>query len=127
MRNSPSRVTSALLIRYTRTETMKTFSLQEYRLSHPQTAAFPTLTQNRDLAVMLERMSLKRQARERRAVWLQKARETTAEWARFLWSEATHTRTPVLRKIPAATSVAVPAHARVRSGIHRHTPTPAHA
>lgn len=106
---------------------MKTFSLQEYRLSHPQTSAFPTLTQNRDLAVMLARMSLKRQARERRAAWLKMARETAAAWARFLWSEATHTRTPVLRKIPAATSLPVPAHARVHSGIHRHAPTPAHA
>jgi hypothetical protein len=106
---------------------MKTFSLQEYRISHPQTAAFPTLTQNRDLAVMLERINRKRQARERRAAWLRQMRETTAQWARLLWSEATHTRTPVPRYVPTPTALQVPVHARAGAGIRHHAPALVHA
>lgn len=112
---------------------MKTFSLQEYRMQHPQTAAFPTLSQNRDLAVLLGRVNRKREARERRAAWWKMARATTAEWLLCLWSEATHTRTPAPRYASAPPSMLVAPHGRIRvrpgagAGMRRGVPAHAHA
>lgn len=108
---------------------MKTFSLQEYRLCHPYTAAFPTLTQNSDLAVLLGRIAQKRLVRERRAALLRQVRETAALWARLLWSEVTHTRTPARRQIPATATAPAPATApaHASAGLRRLVPSPAHA
>jgi|GEM_PF-6964855 hypothetical protein len=53
---------------------MNTSSLHDYRLAYPMTSAWPTLSTNRDLAVMLQRRRQRILRQQRRA----------AQWKAFL-------------------------------------------
>ena len=63
---------------------MQSSSLQEYRLSYPQTAYEQSLTQTGGLALILARIEMKKHQLERRKLRIRKARQNLERITRYI-------------------------------------------